>query len=64
MLVKESPCFVIFDNLSRHAIAYREIYLLLRRPPGREAYPGEIFSFTHAYLKGPLKYALVLVEVV
>ena len=49
MLVKESPCFVIFDNLSRHAIAYREIYLLLRRPPGREAYPGEIF-FVHSRL--------------
>ena len=49
MLVKESPCFVIFDDLSRHAIAYREIYLLLRRPPGREAYPGEIF-FVHSRL--------------
>jgi F-type H+-transporting ATPase subunit alpha len=49
MLVKESPCFVMFDDLSRHAIAYREIYLLLRRPPGREAYPGEIF-FVHSRL--------------
>ena len=37
------------DDLSRHAMAYREIYLLLRRPPGREAYPGEIF-FVHSRL--------------
>ena len=49
ILVKESPCFILFDDLSRHAIAYREIYLLLRRPPGREAYPGEIF-FVHSKL--------------
>jgi F-type H+-transporting ATPase subunit alpha len=37
------------DGLSKHAMAYREIYLLLRRPPGREAFPGEIF-FVHARL--------------
>jgi F-type H+-transporting ATPase subunit alpha len=49
MLVRESACFCIFDDLSRHAVAYREIYLLLRRPPGREAYPGEIF-FVHSRL--------------
>jgi F-type H+-transporting ATPase subunit alpha len=49
MLVRESACFLIFDDLSRHAVAYREIYLLLRRPPGREAYPGEIF-FVHSRL--------------
>lgn len=39
----------MLDDLSRHAVAYREIYLLLRRPPGREAYPGEIF-FVHSRL--------------
>jgi F-type H+-transporting ATPase subunit alpha len=49
MLVRESACFLMFDDLSRHATAYREIYLLLRRPPGREAYPGEIF-FVHSRL--------------
>ena len=49
MLVRESVCFLMFDDLSRYVIAYREIYLLLRRPPGREAYPGEIF-FVHSRL--------------
>merc|ERR1719336_2121455 len=49
MLVGELPSFLMFDDLSRHAVAYREIYLLLRRPPGREAYPGEIF-FVHSRL--------------
>lgn len=41
------PCFLMLDDLSKQAICYREIYLLLRRPPGREAYPGEIF-FVHS----------------
>ena len=49
MLVNSIPLFVMFDDLSKHAVAYREIYLLLRRPPGREAYPGEIF-FVHSKL--------------
>lgn len=49
MLVRQFPSFLMLDDLSRHAMAYREIYLLLRRPPGREAYPGEIF-FVHSRL--------------
>ncbi|MBI1743707.1 F0F1 ATP synthase subunit alpha [Candidatus Acetothermia bacterium] len=40
---------VIYDDLSKHAIAYRELALLLRRPPGREAYPGDIF-YSHSRL--------------
>lgn len=40
---------VIYDDLSEHAVAYRQIALLLRRPPGREAYPGDVF-FVHSKL--------------
>merc|ERR1711920_950898 len=49
MILRQLPCSIVQDDLSRHAVAYREIYLLLRRPPGREAYPGEIF-FVHSRL--------------
>jgi len=47
--VRSLAIFLMVDGLSKHAMAYREIYLLLRRPPGREAYPGEIF-FVHSRL--------------
>lgn len=40
---------IIFDDLSKHAVAYRQVSLLLRRPPGREAYPGDVF-YLHSRL--------------
>jgi len=43
------PALIIFDDLSKQAVAYREVSLLLRRPPGREAYPGDVF-FLHSRL--------------
>jgi len=44
-----NPALVIFDDLSKQAVAYREVSLLLRRPPGREAYPGDVF-YLHSRL--------------
>ena len=46
---KGRDVLIVFDDLTRHARAYRELSLLLRRPPGREAYPGDIFHI-HAQL--------------
>jgi F-type H+-transporting ATPase subunit alpha len=43
------PALIIYDNLSKQAVAYREVSLLLRRPPGREAYPGDVF-YLHSRL--------------
>ncbi|MCN0157760.1 F0F1 ATP synthase subunit alpha [Mesomycoplasma ovipneumoniae] len=46
---KGKDVLIIYDDLSKHAIAYRTLSLLLRRPPGREAFPGDIF-YQHSYL--------------
>jgi F-type H+-transporting ATPase subunit alpha len=42
-------CLIIYDDLSKQAVAYRQMSLLLRRPPGREAYPGDVF-YLHSRL--------------
>ena len=46
---KGKDVLVIYDDLSKHAVAYRQISLLLKRPPGREAYPGDVF-YVHSRL--------------
>lgn len=46
---KGQDALIVYDDLSKHAVAYRELSLLLRRPPGREAYPGDVF-YLHSRL--------------
>ncbi len=48
-MLKGSKVLVVYDDLSKHAVAYRQMALLLRRPPGREGYPGDVF-YLHSRL--------------
>ena len=49
LMDKGQDCLIVFDDLSKHAVAYRQVSLILRRPSGREAYPGDVF-YLHSRL--------------
>ncbi|MCJ7542979.1 MAG: F0F1 ATP synthase subunit alpha [Phycisphaerae bacterium] len=57
MVEQGRPTLVVYDDLSKHAAAYRQISLLLRRPPGREAYPGDVFYLHSRLLERACKLA-------
>jgi F0F1-type ATP synthase alpha subunit len=44
---------IVYDDLSKHAVAYRQVSLVLKRPSGREAYPGDVFISTVGFRSAP-----------
>ena len=46
---------IVYDDLSKQAVAYRQMSLVLRRPPGREAFPGDVFYLTQSFVRKSIK---------
>jgi F-type H+-transporting ATPase subunit alpha len=59
---KGEDALIIYDDLSKHAVAYRQISLLLRRPPGREAYPGDVFYLHSRLLERAARVSVEYIE--
>ena len=60
LCTKGKHVLIVYDDLSKQAVAYRELSLLLRRPPGREAFPGMFSTFTAVCLSAQLKFLMSL----
>ena len=59
---KGEDALIIYDDLTKQAWAYRQVSLLLRRPPGREAYPGDVFYLHSRLLNAPARVNADFVE--
>ena len=58
--IMENMLLIIYDDLSKQAVAYRQMSLLLRRPPGREAYPGDVFYLHSRLLERAAKCQMII----